>query len=108
MKGDFDITFEEAITESQWPFLADIISINSQKYVHIEVYPGLIQSMMSVAALRSGMPAYVFNLEGKLIDYTLDNNNDSRFQKKWQYYDNWERIPMETARSLIKTGYKDQ
>lgn len=105
LKGDFDISFEEAITESQWPFLADIISINSQKYVHIEVYPGLIQSMMSVAALRSGMPAYIFNLEGKLVDYTLDNNNDPRFQKRWQHYDKWERIPMETARSLIKTGY---
>ena len=101
LKGDFDVTFEEATTGSQWPFLADIISINSQEYVHIEVCPGLIQSMMSVAALRSGMPAYVFSLKGKLVDYTLDNNNDPRFQKKWQHYDNWERIPMKTAKSLI-------
>lgn len=104
LRGEFDITFEEAITESQWPFLVDIISTNGQEYIHLEVCPGLIQSMMSVIALRSGMPAYVFNVEGKLVDYTLDNNNDPRFQKKWQCYNNWKRISMDTAKSLIKTS----
>jgi hypothetical protein len=34
-------------------------------------------------ATPSGPPMYVFDSEGRLLDYTLDSGDDPRFMEKW-------------------------
>ncbi len=59
-------SFSDVITKSNWPFIVDLISAKGHEYIECEVFPGIIQSLIRLTSLRSGMPAYVFNMEGKL------------------------------------------
>jgi hypothetical protein len=34
-------------------------------------------------ALPSGLPVYVFDADGNMVDWTLDSGDDGRFQKAW-------------------------
>jgi len=34
-------------------------------------------------ALSSGPPVYIFDSEGKLLDWTLDSGDDPRFSERW-------------------------
>lgn len=101
VEEDFEASFHDVLSKSKWPFLVDLMSVDGNDYIQLEVFPGVIQSMIRVTALRSGMPAYIFDLNGRMVDCTIDNNDDIRYQKKWYNPEERTRITIGAATDLV-------
>ncbi len=52
-------------------------------------------------ALPSGPPVYVFDTNGMMIDWTLDNGESPRFQKEWASFTE-KRISIEALDEIMK------
>lgn len=93
-------SIHDVLKKSEWPFLVDYIYVDNDKYIEMETFPGVIQSFLGLSALKSGMPAYVFDLKGNILDYTNNNNDDNRYLKKWGEVQKRTRI---TVKEALKT-----
>lgn len=96
-----DDSFQDVISRSRWPFLVDKITKDGHVYVELLVFPGVVQSIVRVTSLRSGMPAYIFDMNGHLIDCTIDNYDDPSYQMKWENPKSRSRISIDEAYILI-------
>jgi hypothetical protein len=45
----------------------------------------VLMSGPHAGVLPSGSTVYVFNSSGRMVDWTLDGGDDSRFQERWYY-----------------------
>lgn len=77
-------TFDEFYKRSKWPLQLDLITVKNTEYIEAVVSPGKIPSLIRLTTFRSGMPAYVFDTKGNLVDYTIDHHDEARYQDKWE------------------------
>lgn len=77
-------TFKQLAAESNWPLRMTMIQTEGQQFVEAVIFPGKLPALIRLTSFRSGMPAYVFDLKGKLIDSTIDHHDDHRYQTKWE------------------------
>lgn len=95
-------SFSEVYDKSNWPLKLDIISVGGTEYVEAIVSPGKLASLIRLTTLRSGMPAYVFNMKGHLVDSTIDHHDEARYQDKWERPDT--RISVSKEGVLARFG----
>jgi hypothetical protein len=77
-------SFNEVYNKSQWPLRLDLITVDNIEYIEAVVSPGKLASLVRLTTFRSGMPAYVFDIKGRLIDSTIDHYDEARYQDKWE------------------------
>lgn len=77
-------TFSQLNTETKWPLRMTMIEAEDGQYVEAVIFPGKLPSLVRLSSFRSGMPAYVFDLNGKLVDSTIDHHDDDRYQARWE------------------------
>jgi|SRR5690625_2233231 len=59
------------------PSSAHVLLINSEEYV------ALVGRVRTPFAFPSGPPIYIFDNDGKFIDFTLNSDDTQRFGEKW-------------------------
>lgn len=64
-------------------------------------YYAAIGPVRAPLALVSGPPVYVFDRSGTMVDWTLDNGEDPRFQKAWSAFSE-KRISIAELDELMK------
>jgi hypothetical protein len=75
-----------------------------RKFIHegnayIEVIGKPVTSLLS---LPSGPPAYIFNENGALVDWSRDIGDDPSFVSRWGGFSNATSISIEEAKQLVK------
>ena len=75
--------FADLSEGSDWPLELYKVESDQEEFIEAVVTPGKIPTLLRLTSFRSGMPAYVFDLNGNLVDSTDDNLDDPRYQDKW-------------------------
>lgn len=75
--------FSDLSEGMNWPLELYKVGSGKEEFIEAVVAPGKLPTLIRLTSFRSGMPAYVFNLKGDLIDSTDDNLDDPRYQDKW-------------------------
>lgn len=77
-------TFDAVVEDIRWPVDIVLIENKGEKYCRVTVTPGNpFASFMIFTSFRSGLPEYMFNMQGLLVDSTSDFQDDSRYQSQW-------------------------
>lgn len=79
-------SFEQLTAESNWPLRMNMMQIEGDQFVEAVIFPGKLSALIRLTSFRSGMPAYVFDLTGRLVDSTIDHHDDHRYQTKWEIH----------------------
>ena len=99
-------SFNEILNKSKWPLRLGIITVNNTEYVEAIIAPGKVESLVRLTTLRSGMPAYIFDMEGHLVDSTIDHHDEARYQDKWARPDTRQSVSRDEVLKRINRGQK--
>ncbi|WP_339133409.1 MAG: hypothetical protein WGN25_12695 [Candidatus Electrothrix sp. GW3-4] len=76
-------SFSDLSEEVDWPLELYKVESGKEEFIEAVVAPGKLPTLIRLTSFRSGMPAYIFDIKGKLVDSTDDNLDDPRYQDKW-------------------------
>ncbi len=79
--------------------LKKIRHFNFQEKEYLEIRSGRPFSLLS---LPSGPPAYIFDRQGKLVEWSKDIGDDSKFQRRWNVPTNAPSLTVEEAKAWVK------
>ncbi len=98
-------TFSELNEETKWPLRMSLLETDlGGNYVEVTISPGKIPALIRLSSFRSGMPAYIFNENGVLIDRTVDQHDDARYQEKWEKHKRRKLITKSNFLEIIRKG----
>jgi hypothetical protein len=92
-------SFEGFLQSKRTPRKIEIIEMANQKFVFVTG----AWTPLYLVTIPSGPPCYVFDSSGRLVDWTGDVGDDSRFVKKWPFALKREGIGVERARELFQS-----
>jgi hypothetical protein len=95
-------SFEQLNTETNWPLRMTMMQVEGEQFVEAVVFPGKLSALIRLTSFRSGMPAYVFDSMGRLVDSTIDHHDDDRYQSKWEAYKQRKEITETEFTKMIK------
>lgn len=96
-----DIAFEEFTSSNRRLGLARVFEYDGNQY--FEVLGKVPTTALFYGG--SGPPAYVFNSEGRLVDWTPDRGDTTRYVKKWGSFGVGSQIALaEVARRLMRAN----
>ncbi len=97
-------TFSQLKNETKWPLRLSLIETEGGNYIEAVIFPGKIPALIRLSSFRSGMPAYVFNENGMLVDSSIDQHDDARYQDKWERAKKRKLITETDFLKIIKTS----
>jgi hypothetical protein len=76
-------TLRAFVDETGRKYEVSVFVFGPRHYYELRPQWTTLQTLGSAALLRSGPPSYVFDLSGNLVDWTIDRDEDTRYQRKW-------------------------
>ena len=84
-----------------------LIKLNKEQYVRVRpisenAIVNLFYQIYRNILLNSWIPEYIFSLNGNLVDWTQDNQDDGRYQDKWDRSKELKEIQTDDVINIIK------